>query len=139
MSAIGVHTLGAILYKETGTDKDKIEKCFDHVLSGLDLYDSGEMVEDEILYGSAGYLYCLLLLLKHFKEKEKVLKSAIFMVVSNLVRSGKAPGKQYLHFTFHGKPYLGAAHGTIGILYLIIKAALAVDAIKNDQATLASV
>lgn len=65
MSPTGLHTLGAILYKENGS-KEKVDKCFDLALNGLDLYDGKNDIPDEILYGSAGYLYCLLLLMKHF-------------------------------------------------------------------------
>ena len=40
ISEVGLHTIGAILYKEKG-NKEKVDKCFEKVLSGLDLYDSG--------------------------------------------------------------------------------------------------
>ena len=34
----------------------------------LELFDDSDNLEDEILYGNAGYLYCLLLLRKHVEE-----------------------------------------------------------------------
>lgn len=44
------------------------------------------------------------------------------VVVNKLLIKGMKKSKDYLSYKFYKTPYLGAAHGTIGILYMIIKA-----------------
>jgi hypothetical protein len=71
-----------------------------------------ELSSDEWLYGRAGYLYFLRLIRSHFRSHNSLrpmIDSTIEMVVERILRSPKP-------FTWHGKAYLGAAHGSIGIV-----------------------
>lgn len=69
MGATGLHTLGAILYSKASDSEWQLKKCIKKVLSPVRLYETPEKLEDELIYGSAGYLYCLLLIKKHFSDR----------------------------------------------------------------------
>ncbi|XP_073969401.1 glutathione S-transferase LANCL1-like [Rhodnius prolixus] len=78
---------------------------------------------DEILYGRAGYIYALLYVIKHVGRVipvEEVRKH-----LEKLLRSGYKRAKKEnficpLKYEWHGKNYLGAAHGVAGILYMLL-------------------
>lgn len=105
--------------------------------------------EDEILYGSAGYLQTLLLLKTHLKKVKHVvadsgdpevkfndlntrMDSSITKIVVKLVeQTTKVPedGQTTLRARFprrngRGTYYIGGAHGTLGVVYMIIMASL---------------
>lgn len=78
---------------------------------------NGASGSDEWLYGRAGYLYLLRLARSGFQDDSKVTK-AIDATSETTVRrilSTKQP------WTWHGKYYLGAAHGTCGILCQLVR------------------
>jgi hypothetical protein len=100
--------------------------------------------EVELLYGTTGYLYSLLFLKKYLlsqdnknnnnvvdKNQIKTLDDTILDIYNILLNSGLKSMKKYkwdksLLFPFHvsgNKPpkfYLGAAHGLIGSLYMLL-------------------
>ena len=100
--------------------------------------------EVELLYGTSGYLYSLLFLKKYLlsqdnkynnnivdKNQIKILDDTILDIFTILLNSGVISMKKYnwdkcLLFPFHisgNKPpkfYLGAAHGLIGTLYILL-------------------
>lgn len=108
----------------------------------------GTPIPNELLYGRAGYLYCLLLLSK-MRRKEGTpwvtgavitnVRSRIIVVygevtlialltITQLVNYIIEEGLRHqhekdrpLHFEWHEKIYLGAAHGYVGILYMLLK------------------
>ena len=128
LGAPGIYTMGALLHLESeGLDSKEAMEYAELVLSGKQLYENSPNIdmEDELLYGSSGYLYCLLLLKKKFRDKIKdKVDPVIVMVVDALIESGSRQDVNFLYYTFPkgNSPYLGAAHGTIGILYMLIKA-----------------
>ncbi|KAI8477471.1 MAG: Lanthionine synthetase C-like protein [Monoraphidium minutum] len=81
--------------------------------------------ECELLYGRAGYLYSLL-----WTEAQlgagSVSGEAIKGVVSHLLAEGQqgaaalGAGEWGLMYSWHGKHYLGAAHGLAGIVYVLL-------------------
>jgi len=89
------------------------------------------MTEAELLYGKAGYLYCLLII-KQYKPSSSVVDRAIKNVTIEIIQNGlrfddednliKDSVLEYTFPTGKGKKYIGAAHGYIGILYMILKA-----------------
>lgn len=116
--------------------------------------------EDEVLYGTAGYLQCLLFL-KHemlrtvepvianepdaqpsWLDYSERMDSIVSQVVIKLMNqtstnSDAQSGEQIMTVVFPrhrrgGRPYVGGAHGTLGVLYLITQACL------TDPAILAS-
>ena len=50
------------------------------------------------------------------------LDDAIRRVVAATLASGRRHGGDGLRYAWHGKEYVGAAHGYAGILYLLLKA-----------------
>lgn len=98
------------------------------MLNYAKIYDSDktEELEDEILYGNAGYIYCLLLLRKNMGLiHHEAIDKALSKVVEALMVSGVNDSSDFLQFFFPKKrksSYMGAAHGTIGIVYLMLKA-----------------
>ncbi|KAF2360258.1 Lanthionine synthetase C-like [Trinorchestia longiramus] len=84
-------------------------------------------VPDELLYGRAGYLYCLLLL-RSSKVCSDQLRPTVEAVVRAMLRSGQELATRQgrkdtpLMYEWHDKKYLGAAHGLVGILVLLMQA-----------------
>jgi hypothetical protein len=65
MGPPGIYTLGALIHSYTDTlDSSNVDKYVGKVLGFANLFEAEnhKYLEDEVLYGSAGYLYCLLLL-----------------------------------------------------------------------------
>lgn len=86
---------------------------------------SSEM-PDELLYGRVGYLYALLYVQPTFKSS-KILDETIQEVIDMILDSGQKGSKCWksrspLMYEWHGKQYYGAAHGLIGILFVLLQA-----------------
>ena len=88
---------------------------------------------DEILYGRAGYMHCLLLMQAHInqfgppelKEDLPVIRSAIDETFDAIIQRGCAfKGKSSrcpMMWSWHDTKYLGGAHGVTGILYMLLQ------------------
>jgi len=93
----------------------------------------------EVLYGVAGFLHCLLDLQKHYqndgtdkkyqiKLNDEILSICKLIVTEGMKKYGdkididKLPPDFRLHYTFHDREYIGAAHGTFGVLYMLLVA-----------------
>ncbi len=64
-----------------------------------------------------------------------MIDKTIEKVVDDLMISGVSDKNDFLEFYFPKKrktPYMGAAHGTIGILYMMIKALQVLPALQRD-------
>jgi hypothetical protein len=76
---------------------------------------------DEILYGRAGYLLGLLQLKQIGCD---VPENIIMKVANRIIEKGKEGGKSFdgapWMWEWHEKKYLGAAHGVMGILYVLM-------------------
>ena len=72
---------------------------------------------DELLYGRAGYLYALFYICRHtfFSLPSELVQRLISQILANAEFSSEFGSIWY----WHGKPYLGAAHGTAGILHVL--------------------
>jgi lantibiotic modifying enzyme len=94
---------------------------------------------NEMLYGVAGYLYCLLDLQKHYKtdniDKKFVtnVEDEVYHVTKVIVEEGlrkydktinfdNLPPEFRLHYTFHDREYIGGAHGTFGVVLMLLTA-----------------
>lgn len=75
--------------------------------------------DDEVLFGKAGYLYALLYAAKHNSQAGLQLRGLIEDVTETLFEIGLRENRARLTYTWRGKDYLGAAHGTIGILQML--------------------
>ncbi len=138
--AAGLHTLGALLYKETGNMTEML-RSYKELMNCLSLC-KGKHALDDLLFGNAGYLYCLLTLYGTDSTLFNC-KSEIMEVVSLLKKEGLAAGsKEMLLFPYpreSSKLYYGAAHGLMGILYMIIKAITMVPQLEKDVELLSAV
>jgi len=80
---------------------------------------------DEWLYGRAGYLHGLLYLQAVFGE-DVVSQSLKIQLGTKILRRGSQCAERLgcnlpLMWTWHGKQYLGAAHGVAGIIFMILQ------------------
>ncbi|XP_059476634.1 glutathione S-transferase LANCL1-like [Neocloeon triangulifer] len=92
---------------------------------------------DEVLYGRAGYLLALLFVRNNTTESNVDVRS-IQKVVSATLASGKMlaasdPNGPPLMYEWHGKKYLGAAHGIAGILFVLIQSMEYLSEEKKDE------
>ena len=121
-------------------NKEIFENNFQKLIS-LKSISENKYAEVELLYGTSGYLYCLLFLKKFFMNeknneiiKENHLKSldeVIIEIFNILLNVGINSMKKYswnncmlFPFPMSGRKdpkfYLGAAHGLIGAIYLLL-------------------
>eukprot|EP01017_Pseudomicrothorax_dubius_P037935 TRINITY_DN561_c0_g2_i3.p1 TRINITY_DN561_c0_g2~~TRINITY_DN561_c0_g2_i3.p1 ORF type:complete len:480 (-),score=53.81 TRINITY_DN561_c0_g2_i3:660-2099(-) len=139
--AVGIYLLGAHLHYDLG-DSLNFRRCVDKVLANRAIIANTPSRElyHELLYGSAGYLYCLLDLQHRYELADvsapfklslstEVLDLCDFIVKSGLDANPSRPNLNNplpqdfrLTYNFHGREYFGAAHGLCGILYLLIRA-----------------
>ncbi|EIN04685.1 hypothetical protein PUNSTDRAFT_138330 [Punctularia strigosozonata HHB-11173 SS5] len=121
------------------------ETCVNAISGALRLASREEMSEDgcEVLYGRAGLLYALLRLRsalpKATREQVEVVRAieplvadtSLTTLVDDIVERGAAGAKEYAHelngngpplmWSWHGKRYLGGAHGVAGILQILLQ------------------
>jgi lantibiotic modifying enzyme len=92
------------------------------VLSYAETVSSDEFDASEILFGRAGYLTALLYLLRHLGPKS-VPNEVFEKVIDTIITVGKkgATKKCPLMYEWHGKAYLGGAHGLTGILAVLLQ------------------
>jgi lantibiotic modifying enzyme len=78
--------------------------------------------ECELLYGRAGYLYALLFAFKY--ATADVDRAALRQLVSQIIQSGQSErhDSMLMGYQWHGKAYLGAAHGIVGIMHTLLLA-----------------
>lgn len=78
---------------------------------------------DEMLFGRAGYLYALLWVRSHLGPDKADFDTPLRQVAARLVASGRAQaaGGWPLVWRCFGEPYVGAAHGFVGILAMLFK------------------
>ncbi|PHJ22984.1 lanthionine synthetase c family protein [Cystoisospora suis] len=85
-------------------------------------YALDKLDSDEWLYGRVGYLYGLLFL--NYMHPSSVSNSSINDLAVRVLESGIECGRQVgvspLMYSWHEKYYLGAAHGVLGILYILM-------------------
>ena len=111
--------------------------------------------EDEILYGTAGYLQTLLVLKKAMQEKASLMEGQsdplwsqitakidekINQVTQKLI-SQTASGQTIMQVMFprhrrRGSPYVGGAHGTLGVLYVVTQSLLMLENLNAGTADL---
>lgn len=147
---IGIHTIIANdLFDENNLDEAQIKKLKKVITGGilkpgsLCLDDLNEP-EDEILFGTAGYLYVILTLYERLKrlpaEQFEAEITKVETMIKKVVLKLAAQTTQTITFDEEemdcmmvvypryrknkAKEYLGAAHGTFGVLQMILQAAI---------------
>lgn len=99
------------LYAVTAGDADTVRELCDHAAVMLEPETSNDW-----LYGRAGYLYLLRFVRGAFKANKsmvELIEDTADEVIENIMASSR-PWK------WHGKAYVGAAHGAIGIITQIV-------------------
>ncbi|KAF4532219.1 hypothetical protein B566_EDAN004305 [Ephemera danica] len=96
-------------------------------------------IPDEILYGRAGLLLALLFV-RHHLEEIHIEPRFVQLLVSAILASGKAMAEKLgpgdwppLMYEWHGKKYLGAAHGLVGILHTLILARKCLGGARQEE------
>ena len=96
------------------------ENWLQHVQSLAGEWTPAKNEDNEVLFGKAGYLYSLLYVHKHHPEAGLQLRGLIEEVAEALFEAGLGEDRTKLTYLWRGKDYLGAAHGTIGILQMLL-------------------
>jgi lantibiotic modifying enzyme len=123
----GVYAPLAVLRRLQGKSNDAVEACIQRVLDLAPLFlnqthhhprRQHPHYEFEILYGESGYLTSLLYLNSNFPGR---IPDQLLSEVTDHIISGaeEGPGGALL-WAWHGKEYLGAAHGVSGILLALL-------------------
>lgn len=87
----------------------------------LPIFQSLRRCECEVLYGKTGYLQSILFVRKYTRNRTYGSKEVQSILKSILEEGAKnANGRMPLMWEWHGKKYLGAAHGVVGILYVLL-------------------
>ena len=129
------------IYASESNNKEIFGENFNKLIN-LKIISENKNSEVELLYGTSGYLYSLLFLKKYLlsqdnknniidKNQIKLLDKTIIEIFNILINSGIKSMKKFgweksLLYPFHisgNKPpkfYLGAAHGLIGTLYMLL-------------------
>ncbi|XP_069183111.1 LOW QUALITY PROTEIN: lanC-like protein 2 [Procambarus clarkii] len=122
----GPLVLGALVYHNSLLE-DKVKHCITKIKElKREVLNTKSELPDELLYGRAGYLYALLFLQQKI-GKEVVDDNMIRSVVTAILDSGRALSLKEkcatpLMYQWHEKRYIGAAHGIIGILFMLLQA-----------------
>lgn len=79
---------------------------------------------DELLYGRTGGLYAMLLIKQQLPKQNIIKDEHITNHINIMLKSGKTMESfgRPLFYSWHGKEYIGAAHGYSGILYMLLEA-----------------
>ena len=146
MSEVGTYTMSCI-FNTILENEAEFQKHFDKVLSHKD--QALKKAEYELLYGDAGYLYSLLIIKKHcgkFLDQERNQK--INKVILEVLKHLHAEGVKHMnHFKANllvwpwpkkstkslAEIYLGAAHGVIGILYIMIQSLISLGVVTSQK------
>ncbi|KAK4325885.1 hypothetical protein Pmani_003543 [Petrolisthes manimaculis] len=127
MGDSGTLALGAWYYNKTGVE-DKCAMCVKELLQ-LSKYiiPLNTSVKDEVLDGKAGYLYSLLFLRSKGVRNDLVTSDAVRQVVKAILDSGQQTAMKErsptpLLYLWHGKAYIGAARGLVGVLFMLLQA-----------------
>ncbi|KAF8475606.1 hypothetical protein BDZ91DRAFT_187041 [Kalaharituber pfeilii] len=82
--------------------------------------EDDDMGSDEWLYGRAGYLYLLRIMKNSFPKDNSNVRNAIDRTVESTIDRMMQTLREKERWTWHGKEYFGAVHGTIGIITQIV-------------------
>eukprot|EP00112_Aurelia_sp_Birch-Aquarium-sp1_P009568 Seg2091.6 transcript_id=Seg2091.6/GoldUCD/mRNA.D3Y31 product="LanC-like protein 2" protein_id=Seg2091.6/GoldUCD/D3Y31 len=120
----GPLALGAVI-AHMKSDSQNFELCINSLTSLIDRCCNDDSLPNEMLYGRSGYLYALLFVQKHC-GKECIKNSMLERVCEAILQSGEKLSRTDradvpLKYTWHGKEYIGAAHGYFGIFYILLQ------------------
>lgn len=111
---------GAI--EQINVEPDTI-KLLEKILELIKLQEQSG-IPDELLYGRTGGLYAMLLIKQQLPKQNIIKDEHITNHINSMLQSGKTMESfgRPLFYSWHGKEYIGAAHGYAGILYMLLEA-----------------
>ncbi|CAL8397848.1 unnamed protein product [Arctogadus glacialis] len=123
----GPLAVGAVVYQRLNHTEDSKQCITKLLLLQPAVVGPDSELPDELLYGRVGYLYALLYVNKELGAGT-VDEGPISQVVSAILESGqklsagqKKAERCPLLYEWHGKQYVGAAHGLAGIFYMLLQ------------------
>ena len=119
----GPFAVGALVYSQLG-DNGKAGDCVSKLLQLFTEQKSAfAKLPSELLFGHSGYLYSLLLVRAHLPKlvNDSIIAEVVTMVLDIGERQREAKYNSPVMYSWHGKHYLGAAHGLAGILTLLLQ------------------
>ena len=126
----GVLTIQSIVHHLKGNQKQCNQSL--NSLKSMVVFttDINTELPDEMLYGRTGFLYSLLFIRKLIPNSNQIIEDKdIRAVVDAILRSGQRTSRREgmsdrcpLMYLWHEKAYVGAAHGLIGIMALLLEA-----------------
>ena len=126
----GVLSIGSVAYHIKG-NPSQCNKSLNLLKSMIDFTtDINSQLPDELLYGRSGFLYSLLFVRKLIPNSNQIIgDNDIRSVVNAILQSGQITAKKDkinekcpLMYYWYKTPYVGAAHGLIGIMALLLEA-----------------
>ncbi|XP_054169253.1 glutathione S-transferase LANCL1-like [Oppia nitens] len=126
----GVLSIAALIHHING-DQNGCHKLLTSLKSMVKFCtDSSSQTPDEILYGRSGFLYSLLFVRKYIGNSQQIIdNNDIRLIVDAIIKSGqktaqkdKIADKCPLMYYWYNTPYLGAAHGVMGIMAVLLEA-----------------
>ncbi|XP_078427422.1 lanC-like protein GCL2 isoform X2 [Wolffia australiana] len=122
----GVCAIGAVAAKYAGDDP-----AMNHFLSSFRSITLPPDVPNELLYGRAGYIWACSFLNKHIGPNT-IPPSHTAAMAKKIVEEGREQARRSgsewpLMYEWHGKKYLGAAHGVAGIMNALMTVDLSGD------------
>lgn len=111
----------------TGSEQINIEpdtnKLLEKILELIKLQEQPG-TPDELLYGRTGGLYAMLLIKQQLPKQNVIKDEHIINHINLMLKSGQTMESfgRPLFYSWHGKEYIGAAHGYAGILYMLLEA-----------------
>lgn len=136
----GVHAVSAAVNHSIGRSTEKDIK---NLLKGIKIFDSPEYLDDgqdEMLVGRSGYLLGINWLSKEVqspviaKDEHENLAKIVILSGRNYARTHKLSIP--LMYQYHGREYLGAAHGISAILLSLLQVDLDQDDLQDVKATI---
>jgi hypothetical protein len=109
-----------MIIEDGGKSQDCVSRLKDLVHS-----PSSSDLPYEVLYGHAGYLYALLYVgdLVPGELDEALVEQEVMKILDAGQKGSRSDSSECppLMYTWHGKRYLGAAHGLAGILTVLLQ------------------
>lgn len=109
-------------YEQINLEPDTT-KLLEKILELIKLQEN-QGTPDELLYGRTGGLYAMLLIKQQLPKQNVIKDEHITHHINLMLKSGQTMESfgRPLFYSWHGKEYIGAAHGYAGILYMLLEA-----------------
>lgn len=120
----GVHIVSASVHN---SNNEPVDNDIDKLMEGLTFFENPDYLNDgadEMLIGRCGYLLGILWLNRQLR-REIIPLNEMKKMSSIIIRSGRNYANRFklqipLMFQFHGREYVGAAHGISAILLALL-------------------